>query len=314
MNIVQICPAIVPVNNYGGTERVIYWLSGALAELGHQVSLIAPKGSYHQNTNVKIIECEDFSNLAKVIPKNVDIVHIHDINYINQVKSFRWLLTIHGNDKRAVFNNEYPENIVGVSRNHAVAHNLRHYVYNGVDSKEFIFNPHKQDHFLFFSKVSYRAKGVDQAIKVCCKSDVKLEIYGGDRKKLLRNPKSFLLSFKKNINIRGYATGQKKAQVFSQAKALLFPIQWSEPFGLVMVEAMMSGTPVIALNRGSVSEVVNFESGFVVNYLEQMVDAIKKIDTIDPYKCRQYAIDNFDIAVCAKNYLQQYQRVITLTS
>lgn len=81
-----------------------------------------------------------------------------------------------------------------------------------------------------------------------------------------------------------------------------------------MVEAMMSGTPVIALNRGSVSEVVNFESGFVVNYLEQMVDAIKKIDTIDPYKCRQYAIDNFDIAVCAKNYLQQYQRVITLTS
>ncbi|MDN9003436.1 glycosyltransferase family protein [Francisella tularensis] len=98
MNIVQICPAIVPVNNYGSTERVIYWLSGALAELGHQVLLIAPKGSYHQNTNVKIIECEDFSNLAKVIPKNVDIVHIHDINYINQVKSFRWLLTIHGND------------------------------------------------------------------------------------------------------------------------------------------------------------------------------------------------------------------------
>lgn len=69
MNIVQICPAIVPVNNYGSTERVIYWLSGALAELGHQILLIAPKGSYHQNTNVKIIECEDFSNSAKVIPK-----------------------------------------------------------------------------------------------------------------------------------------------------------------------------------------------------------------------------------------------------
>ncbi|MDE5030045.1 sugar transferase, partial [Francisella tularensis subsp. holarctica] len=68
---------------------------GALAELGHQILLISPKGSYHQNTNFKIIECEDFSNLAKVIPKNVDIVNIHDINYINQVKSFRWLLTIH---------------------------------------------------------------------------------------------------------------------------------------------------------------------------------------------------------------------------
>ncbi|MDE4980515.1 sugar transferase, partial [Francisella tularensis subsp. holarctica] len=63
MNIEQICPAIVPVNNYGSTERVIYWLSVALAELGHQILLIAPKGSYPHNTQVKILECEECSNL-----------------------------------------------------------------------------------------------------------------------------------------------------------------------------------------------------------------------------------------------------------
>ncbi|MDE4957504.1 sugar transferase, partial [Francisella tularensis subsp. holarctica] len=79
------------VNNDGSTERVIYWIYGALAELGLQILLIAPKGSYHQNTNVTIIECEDFSNLAQVIPKNVDIVHIHVISYMNQVISLRGL-------------------------------------------------------------------------------------------------------------------------------------------------------------------------------------------------------------------------------
>ncbi|MED7788577.1 glycosyltransferase family 4 protein [Francisella sp. 19X1-34] len=312
MKIVQICRGQIPVNNYGGTERVIYWLSEALADLGYDVSIIAPKDSYHENASIKVIECDNFSNVKEYIPKDTDIVHIH-YNEIEDVKDFKWLLTIHGNNKANLFDNKFPENIVGISRNHAVAHNLKYFVYNGVDSREFIFNSQKQDHFLFFSKVSYRSKGIDQAIKACSKNNVKLDIYGGDRKKLLRNPKSFLTSFKKNINVKGYASGQKKAEVFSQAKALLFPIQWSEPFGLVMVEAMMSGTPVIAFNRGSVSEIVNRESGFVINYLEQMSDAMNQIGSIDPYKCREYALNNFDISVCAKNYIKQYQRVISTT-
>ncbi len=80
-----------------------------------------------------------------------------------------------------------------------------------------------------------------------------------------------------------------------------------------MIESMMSGTPVIAFNRGSVSEIVNRESGFVINYLEQISDAIDQIDSIDPYKCREYALNNFDISVCARNYIKQYQRVISTT-
>ncbi|NQZ30455.1 MAG: glycosyltransferase family 4 protein [Oceanospirillaceae bacterium] len=309
MKIVQICRSITPVQNYGGTERVIYWLSGALAELGHDVFLIVPPNSSHANKKVNIIECDDFDNVKNVIPKDADIVHIH-YDDIEQVKSFKWLLTIHGNINKSIFDNRYPENIVGISRNHAVAHRLKYYVYNGIDSNEFTFNCEKENHFLFFSKVSYRAKGIDEAIKVCTKNQLNLEIYGGTRIKLLRNPLSFLRSFSKGINVRGYTSGIEKARVFSRAKALIFPIKWSEPFGLVMVEAMMSGTPVIAFNRGSVSEIVSEESGFVVNNVQQMGDAIAKINTIDHYKCRQYAIDNFDISICAKNYVQEYQRVI----
>ncbi|BCD90064.1 hypothetical protein fh0823_02030 [Francisella halioticida] len=154
MKIAQICRKQVLVNNYGGTERVIYWLSGALADLGHDISLIAPKDSYHENTKVKIIECSDFSNVKKYIPKDTDIVHIH-YGEIEDVKDYKWLLTIHGNNKRSLFDNKFPENIVGISRNHAAAHNLKYFVYNGIDSREFIFNPQKQDHFLFFSKDIY---------------------------------------------------------------------------------------------------------------------------------------------------------------
>lgn len=309
MKITQICRSLTPINNYGGTERLIYWLSGALSNLGHDVYLVAPKGSYHENSRVKVIECNDFLNVADYIPQDTDIVHIH-YGEIDQVRKFKWLLTIHGNNKNALFENNYPENIVGISKNHATVHNLKYYVYNGVDSKEFVFNSDKKNHYLFFSKVSYRAKGVHEAIYLSNKEGINLDIYGGTRKKLLRNPISFLRSFKKNINVKGYASGELKAKVFSEAKALLFPIKWSEPFGLVMIESMMSSTPVIALNRGSVAEIVSSDSGFVVNYLAQMADAIKKIDTIDPYKCRQYAMENFDISVCAKNYIKQYERIL----
>lgn len=310
MKIVQICQYKVPVSGYGGIERVIYWLSGALANLGHEVVLIAPRGSFHTNDNVCIIECDLFDNFAEYIPNDADIVHIHNVNHIEQVREYNWLLTIHGYSKKEVFINNYPENIVGISHNHAISNNLKYFVYNGVDSSEFIYNPSSSDTYLFFSKVSYPAKGVHEAIKLANKCKINLEIYGGTRKKLLRNPCSFASSFRKNICVKGYAGGEKKAQAFAAAKALLFPIKFPEPFGLVMVEAMMSGTPVIAFNRGAVAEVIGNDGGFVVNTLVQMEKCIGIIDSVDRKKCRQYAIENFDISVCARNYVKQYERVL----
>ncbi|ASG67555.1 hypothetical protein fh0823_02040 [Francisella halioticida] len=69
----------------------------------------------------------------------------------------------------------------------------------------------------------------------------------------------------------------------------------------------------VLYNRGSVSEIVNRDSGFIINYLDQMSDAIDQIDSIDPYKCREYTLNNFDISVCAKNYIKQYERVVSTT-
>ncbi len=315
MNIVQVSGFVLPVKDYGGIERVIYWLCGALADLGHNVSLIAPLGSYHENENVKVSGYDVNQNITELIPKDTDVVHIHHTTHIENtdiVGPHKWICTMHGLNKSSI-TNKYPENIVGISSNHAASHNLKYFVYNGVDSSEFKFNDTTEDKFLFFSKVSYPRKGVHTAIKLAKELKLNLEIYGGDRKKLLRNPMSYLSSFRKSINVRGYASGETKAQAFANAKALIFPINFPEPFGLVMVESMMSGTPVIGFNKGSVAEGIGESGGFVVNYYAQMKDAINKISDVDRRLSRQYAIDKFDISVCAKNYVKQYYRVMAKT-
>ena len=98
----------------------------------------------------------------------------------------------------------------------------------------------------------------------------------------------------------------EKNKYLGQAKALLFPIEWDEPFGMVMIEAMACGTPVIAFNRGSVPEVVTAETGIIVNNAEEMVSAVKKIDRIDRKTCRKIAAARFDVSIIAAEYLNSF--------
>ena len=103
----------------------------------------------------------------------------------------------------------------------------------------------------------------------------------------------------------------RKKELMANAKCLLAPILWPEPFGLFMIEAMACGTPVIAYNQGAAPEIVrDGETGYVVDSFEEMVGSVKKVDFINPLDCRQHVLRNFDVKVLTDNYLNAYRRVI----
>ncbi len=290
MNIVQLSHYILPAKKYGGTERIIYWLSRALKKLGHTVYLIAPKGTVVDGVEVISYKGKLKDNL-QVIPANADIVHIHYTPDFSIPKPF--VVTIHGNKKEG---EKFLPNTVFLSKNHAMRHNSDFYVYNGLDPEEYIYNEHKENYFLFLSKTSRREKGLDTAIRIAKKMNINLKIAGG-----------YGFSFRKNIKYYGEVGGRVKAELIAGAKALLFPIRWEEPFGLVLIEALVSGTPVIATKMGAVPEIVTPDVGFLCDTEDELVKAVENINSIKPAACRDRVMHHFTDVIMAKNYLKYYQ-------
>ena len=114
------------------------------------------------------------------------------------------------------------------------------------------------------------------------------------------------------IRYVGEAGYHEKRKLLSEARCLLAPITWDEPFGLFMVEAMACGTPVVAFDRGAVPEVVKHgETGFVVNALDEMAAAVEQVHRIDPKLCRQHVVRNFDVPRMVDDYLAAYERILS---
>ncbi len=115
----------------------------------------------------------------------------------------------------------------------------------------------------------------------------------------------------KQIIFVGEISDRQKKQLYSNAYATLFPIRWGEPFGLVMIESMASGTPVLAFNKGSVPEIVlNGKTGYVVDSFKSMVESVSLIGNISPGKCRKHVELNFSILRMAEKYCESYRRII----
>jgi glycosyltransferase involved in cell wall biosynthesis len=184
-------------------------------------------------------------------------------------------------------------------------------VYNGVDLKAFSYSP-KHDDYLLFAGRLVPDKGVRQAVEIAQKTGEKLLIIGPTYREQMGYFNKYVKPFLNDqIVYLGHKPHCEIMPYFQKAKALLVPIQWEEPFGMTMVEAMACGTPVIAFRRGAAPELVRHQkTGFIVDTIEQMAEAVKKVATINRHDCYEHVRDNFSIDKMIDGYENTFQQTL----
>lgn len=350
MKIAVIAPPWIPIPppRYGGIELVAYNLVDGLTALGEEVILFAPKDSkvscrlisYLENElyfgldspdNEKRFVSELSSKYAYAMAgyERVDIVHDHTLT--NSLVNIPTVHTLHGPAVKKAVDvcaelSRQPKNyFVSISDKQRQLYidvnkniNFIETVYNSVDVKTIEYNSKKEDFFLFVGRANWE-KGLDLAVKAAIKAKVGLVMAvkmseDFEKEFFKKEIQPLLDKFPKDLFLKLYEEIDRSllSDLFKRAKATLFTSQWDEPFGLVMVESMASGTPVIALRRGAAPEVIiDGETGFVVDTEEQLAQAIKKIDKIKPQDCRRHVEENFSKEKMAKDYLAVYEKILS---
>jgi glycosyltransferase involved in cell wall biosynthesis len=316
MHIVQVYHAKVPVSLYGGMERVIESLIQGFLELGHRVTLISFKGDY-SIPGVNFIDLDRYSSMeeanqkfVELIPNDADIVHFH-LPLSFEKFPFPYVCTMHGNLLPDEDKKKLHENVIFLCQNHAERHGKNKYVFNGLNPNEIPFNKHnlsEREYFAFLGRAGLKRKGLHLAKKIAKSMKIKLKIGGG---------RGF--GWFGSYEFLGHIDNYQKFNLLQNAKALLFPILWEEPFGLVMIEAMFCGTPVFALNHGSVGEVlgqVGSEKLFIkADDFDQLKKKVSeaKFDQ-NPIEIRKYAEQHFTHLKMCEGYLKYYHAAMTNSS
>lgn len=340
MKIAQVSPIFesVPPKAYGGTERVISYLTEELVRQGHEVTLFAAGDSI---TAARLISSIPQSLRPNAIQPSwlayhimqmdqvaqhaheFDVIHFHtDYLHFPLAKLLRrpYLTTVHGRldlPELTPLYHHFPDvPLVSISDNQRTPLPWANWcttVYHGLPPHLYTFNPVPGNYFAFIGRVSPE-KRLDRAIEIAERSGMPLiigaktdkadEAYFNEKiKPLLRSPR---------VQFVGEVSEREKRELLENAAALLFPIDWPEPFGLVMIEAFSCGTPVIAYPHGSVPEIMeDGVTGFVVSNQEQAIQAAQQIDTLDRRACRQAFERRFTAAHMAENYVRVYQRLLS---
>jgi glycosyltransferase involved in cell wall biosynthesis len=341
MKILQIAPLweTVPPTGYGGTEAVAHLLVEELVKRGHEVTLCASGDS---TTSARLQsfyprslrKLEGFQNksplsvrhcaLSLASARDYDIVHNHAgeevMSMHHLVPDVPMLTTMHcliapevrptWDDYRGYYNTiswsqrrTMPD--IGCAKFAGVA-------YNAIDVASFPFREEKGDYLLFLARISPE-KGPEIAIEAARRAGMRLLIAGkvdavdGDYFQSRVAP----LIDGEQVVFLGEADGRMKRELYRDARCLLAPIVWEEPFGLVMAEAQACGTPVIAFRRGAAPEIVrDGETGFLADDAEGMVEAIRRTGEINPRDCRRWAEQKFDTPRMADDYLRLYETVL----
>lgn len=303
-------PVKMPVLHYGGTERVAFWLARGLKQLGHQVSLFAAPGSQGPEG----IEClTDSIELSKrVQQKHWDILHgfTKPTPELYEMFDGKVVVTIHGNGQTG---ETFHRNTVFISQDHARRHGATVFVYNGIDPAELLFSAqNRPPPFLFLSKTSWRIKNLKGAMHWCRQFQQPLWIAGGERP-LLARAEATLRSGWKWV---GSVSQQKKAQFLISGRALLFPVLWNEPFGLVLMESLVSGTPVLAHAFGSVPELLSFAPECSID--PRQPDAMERLAALLQGElplpaakiCRDWVMNSFTYQHMAAAYVKVYEKIL----
>jgi glycosyltransferase involved in cell wall biosynthesis len=288
----------LPVRGYGGTQRVVVWLARGLAELGHEITLLAPAGSRVPETRVIELDPAEMRrptfDLTPLLPDSVDILHAHAPLVTPPRRPH--VFTLHGN----LGTSRIPRsNTIFLSADHARRHSGAAFVYNGVDPSEFVFRAAKGDYDLFLGRL-HSIKGYRWAMEGARLGGRRLVIAGGWRP-----------SFRRGLRFVGSVDGARKAELLANAACLWMPALWDEPFGLTLVEAMMSGTPVLGTRRGALPEIVTEETGALGDALEDLVRLRTAIERCEPEACRAHAERWFSHRVMAERYLRMYRHYLS---
>ena len=340
----------VPPPHQGGTEWIAYYQAKGLAGLGHEVILMAAKGSL-ADEKYRLVEVgrpafakatagkEEIESsralrvenvhLAEVIEKLTELKDEYDVILNNMRgeavflpfarawgKTFVNVMHLPIFEELALYFKKFNTPIITISnaqRKQFPDLNYLATVPNSVDTEKFTFNPHpSSDGYLLMMGTIGRHKNQGAAIRVARKLGMKLILAGKIR------DQDYFEELKADIdgtNIIwfGELDFYKKVELYQNAKCFLFPILWEEPFGLVLIEAMSCGTPVVAFGNGAIPEVVvDGKTGFVIenNSEEEMAKAVLKIADIKRQTCRNHAVDNFSVEKMVKAYEEALKRII----
>ncbi|HZD72883.1 MAG TPA: glycosyltransferase family 4 protein [Actinomycetota bacterium] len=324
----------IPPKGYGGIEWMIYWLAEALAARGHEVTVIGAGGSRTSANFIPTYEDPPFRRIGESLPEvlhalaaaealddlRVDVVHDHCLAGPLTAARRRvpTVLTAHGPLDGEV--RRYYEmlsdslSLVAISdcqRRKAPDLHWAGMVHNAVPVDEYPFQSRKEDFCLFLGRMNAE-KAPELAIEVARRAGYPIVIaakcneppekrYFEERVRPLLGPDAHWF---------GEANTAQKKDLLARARCLVFPIQWDEPFGIVMVEAMACGTPVVAPRRGSVPEVVeDGVTGFICDDTDELPWAIVKVDELEPKLCRQHVAEHFDVSNMVAGYEAVYRGV-----
>jgi glycosyltransferase involved in cell wall biosynthesis len=340
MRIAQIAPLHerVPPKLYGGTERVVSYLTEELVSQGHEVTLFASGDS---KTSARLVRCCDMAlrlnpSVRDTLPYHLimldevrrradqfDVLHFHiDVLHAPLIRDIadRTLTTLHGRldlpdlpTFYAAFHELPLASISDSQRNYLRNANWLGTSYHGIP-RQLLPLQRKADGYLAFLGRISPEKRPDRAIRIAALSGMPLKIAAkvdpADQTywETVIRP---MVDAHRNVEFIGEIDEYRKASFLGGAAALLFPIDWPEPFGLVMIEAMACGTPVIAFRSGSVPEIVEENvTGFVVGSVEEAVAAIERVANLDRAKVRAEFERRFTVERMARDYVALYRKLL----
>jgi glycosyltransferase involved in cell wall biosynthesis len=182
-------------------------------------------------------------------------------------------------------------------------------VYNGLDTRDFSFYPEAEDYLLYFGRI-HHDKGTAEAIEIAQKCNKKLLIAG-----IIQDERYYKEQIEPQLSDQiqyvGHAGPEKRKDLLGKALGLLHPINFAEPFGMSVAEAMLCGTPVIAFNKGSMPELIDDKkTGFLVNSIDEAVEAVNQLEKIDRKYCHDWADKNFSCDKMVDDYFELYKRIL----
>jgi glycosyltransferase involved in cell wall biosynthesis len=341
MKIGMIAPPWFPLppRGYGGIELVVSQLTEGLVARGHEVTLFASGDS---QTRAQLQYVFDQAPSRRIGMGHLEIMHsmaayrrarefdlIHDHDgfasramgaLVSHTLRVPVLATLHGpadpasQESLAALRDDLC--FIAISEYQRQGFPELRFagtIPNAIDVSTYPFSAEKEDYLLFVGRMS-PDKGAHTAIQVAERLGANLIMAG----KVNEGPEKEYYAAEvephltETIHFRGEVAHDAKVQLYAHARCTLFPIQWPEPFGLVMIESMAAGTPVVAFRRGSVPEVIEHgRTGFIVDSLDEMIEAVRRIDEIDPRECRRVAEERFALEPFVAAHEAAYQRVLS---